>query len=137
MAKYTEMNSSYLDQKKRQLNRHRHYMLHRNVKVYHHDYNGLRDHEIVPAIESSVDAIVERAEEDLCIIIDLRQVKLDHRALDSFRQTSALSKPYIKKIAVVGIYEIQMAFLNYISNLFGLHIRAFDTIEKASDWLAE
>jgi len=112
-------------------------MLHRDIKVYHHDYNGLSQHEIVPAIESSVNAIVERAEENLCIILDLRQVKLDHRALASFRQTSALSKPYIKKIAVVGIYEIQMAFLNYISNQFGLHIRAFDTIEQASDWLTE
>jgi adenosine deaminase len=131
------MNSSYLDQEKRQLNRHRHYMLHRNVKLYHHDYNELSADEIVPAIESSVNAIVERAEENLCIIIDLRRVKLDHRALTAFRQTSALSKPYIKKIAVVGIYEIQMAFLNYISDLIGLQIRAFDTIEQASDWLTE
>lgn len=107
------------------------------MKLYHHDYNELSADEIVPAIESSVNEIVARAERNLRIIIDIRRVKIDSSALTSFKRTSALSKPFIKKIAVVGIYRIQMAFLSYIATAFGLHIRAFDTIDNAREWLVE
>ena len=115
--------------------RHGDPLYHQNSKIYLHVYTGLPDADIVPAIESTVAAMVANSEHDLLIIIDLREVRLDMKALSAFRRTSTLSKHLIKKISVIGIHEIQTAFLNYISSVFGLNIRAFDDIEKAKEWL--
>lgn len=119
------------------LSRHREPIYYQDTQIYHHVYEGLSDDEIVQAIEQTVDAMVARAEADLLLIIDLRGVKLDLKALSTFKRTSNRSKHLIKKITVVGIHEIQTAFLNYISSVFGLSIRAFDTVEKAKEWLVE
>jgi hypothetical protein len=108
-----------------------------NEKIYHHVYEGLREEEIVPAIEHTVEAMVAGAETDLLILLDARGVKFDRKALAAFKRTSHFSKHVIKKIAVLGIHEIQIAFLNYISTVFKLNIRAFEDIDKAKRWLVE
>ena len=119
------------------LNRHRDASSYKGVKVYHHDYRTLSEEDIVPAIEQTVAAMVERAEPDLLIVIDARGVKFSLNALGAFKRTSHLSKHLIKKIAVVGIHEIQTAFVNYISAVFKLNIRAFDDIDDAWAWLVK
>ncbi len=118
-------------------NRHHKWFKYRNKKIYHHDFTELREEEMVPAIESTVDTMVARAEADLLILIDLRDVKLDIKALKTFTATSHRSKHLIKKIAVLGIHQIQQAFLNYISNVFGLNIRGFKEFDEAKEWLAD
>ena len=131
------VNTSHVKQHQYPFNRHLDPLYYRDLKIYHHVYEGLGDDEIVPAIESTVDAMVARAEANLFIILDLRGTKIDLKALSAFKRTSPRSKHLIKKISVIGIHEIQTAFLNYISSIFGLNIRAFDDIDKAKEWLVE
>ena len=119
------------------LSLHKTPITHHNVKMYHHVYTGLRDDVIVPTIESTVAAMVAGGETDLLIIIDARDTKFDRKALAAFKQTSHASQAVVKKIAVVGIHEIQTAFLNYISAVFKLNIKGFNDIDEAKDWLIE
>ena len=131
------VNALHAKQNQVGLNLHREAYYHRDVKIYHHVYKELREDEIVPAIESTVEVMVANAEPELRILLDTRETTFNMEALAAFKRTSPLSKPFIKKIAVIGIHEIQNAFLNYISNIFKLNIRAFEDVDKARDWLIE
>lgn len=110
--------------------------------IYHVDYSNKRSmYDLIDAIEQAKMFceihIKENDKKDILVLMDLSNSFVFGKAIDMLNQSTKELKYYTKKRAVVGLDRSKMLFLNLTNSIFGNKVKAFNSVSKAKEWLAE
>jgi hypothetical protein len=108
-------------------------------ELLHLDYSGFKnDFDALRAEVEQADAIVMRQRRNsVLVLIDLRDTVASTAVVSMFKQSSPLTEPFIRRHALLGVTGIKRFLADKVARLTGRAMRAFDTEEKAFDWLVE
>jgi len=110
---------------------------HKGREILVTDFTGVAGVWYVRAVREALAFVKESGRRDLRMLYDVTDTKVFDGALPTLKQAATDSKHLVRKRAVIGISEVQMAFLRAVAAHTGEDIRAFRTREEAMDWLAE
>ena len=116
---------------------------HKNKEILLGDYSNITSQEeyikiIRQATTKSIKDIKTRYENPdhaVLMLIDIRDSIIGTETLSVFKENAKKIKPYIKKVAVLGIHGVRKILLESIVWFSGLDAKPFDSQEEAKDWL--
>lgn len=116
---------------------------HKNKEILLGDYSNITSQEeyikiIRQATTKSIKDIKTRYENPdhaVLMLIDIRDSIIGTETLSVFKENAKKIKPYIKKVAVLGIHGVRKILLESIVWFSGLDAKPFDSLEEAKDWL--
>ena len=120
------------------LNRIR-WIKHIEKTILYIDYsNFLNTDETIKTILEVNDFVKKLGKYELLILVDVRKSHADEKIIVEALKNSALTvKPYVRKIAVVGVTVTQQIILTIVNMFSGLGVKPFDNIDDAKDWLID
>ena len=71
------------------------------------------------------------------LLVDTAGSILSPEALNLAKNTALRCKPYLTKIAILGMGGARKTLLDIVSKFAGLKIEAFETEQQAKDWLVQ
>jgi len=116
---------------------------HKNKEILLGDYSNIKSQEeyvkiIRQATAKSVKEIKTRYENPdhaVLMLIDIRDSIIGTETLSVFKENAKKIRPYIKKVAVLGIHGVRKILLESVVWFSGLDAKPFDSLEEAKDWL--
>ena len=108
-----------------------------DVAVLHLDYANFKaDIASLRAEVEEADAEIQREPKGtLLVLIDLRDTVASGAVVQLFKASSAITTPYIKRHALIGVTGIKRYLADKVAQLAGKPMRLFATEEEALDWL--
>jgi hypothetical protein len=115
------------------------------MKSYWETYKGKKifyaryDHLTIEAVRTEVvDVEKEMLKSPLgsvLLLVETTGTIISPEALNLFKNVALRSNKHIIKSAILGMTGARMAIMDIVSKFSGLKVQAFDTEEKAKDWL--
>jgi hypothetical protein len=111
----------------------------KNIPILFADYSNFENSdETIKTIQEFNTYIVNLNPKDILTLIDVRNSYADEKiVVEALKHSAKLTKPYMKKVAVVGVTSTQEFILSIINMFSGLGIKSFETIDAAKDWLLQ
>lgn len=108
-----------------------------NTAVLHLDYADFgRDIEGLRAEVIEADAEMMREPKGtVLVLIDLRNTVATPAVVQMFKASSAVTTPYIRRHALIGITGMKRFLADKVARLAGRPMRLFETEEEAMNWL--
>src|ERR1700691_3128393 len=69
------------------------------------------------------------------LLADFTGAEFDRIAIDRIKESAVFDRPHLKRSAWVGIEKLPKVFYEHIKNFSQRDLPAFETREKAMDWL--
>ena len=95
----------------------------------------------VDAIKAEMDEalpeIRAQPKNSMLVIIDVRGTVGSREAMQVFKEYSVKTKPYQRKVAVIGITGYRKVLLDAVSFFSGRSMVPFNDLEQAKDWIVE
>jgi hypothetical protein len=110
---------------------------HKGKSILYIDYSNLNISEYNTATEAAQEFIIANGKDDLLILTNMSNNHVTKKTLEKSKKTARIVQTYIKKNAVIGMTEIQGAFLDFISLFSEINIKSFSSMEQAKDWLIQ
>ena len=109
----------------------------KGVGVLHLDYaNFKQDIEALREEVRQADEEIQREPKgSVLVLIDLRDTVSSGAVVTLFMESSALTSPYIRKHALIGVTGMKRFLADKVAKLTRRPMRLFDTPEQAFDWL--
>lgn len=113
------------------------WITYKGKQLLYGDYSGFgRDVQALQQENDAVDAIVcQMPEGSVLSITDVRDSVGTMEAVEVLKKSSARTKPYIRKIAVVGVTGVRRILADGVARFSGQNMQYFDDIEAAKEWL--
>ena len=116
---------------------------HKNKEILLGDYSNITSQEeytkiIKQATAKSIKEIkvkYENPDHAVLMLIDIRNSVIGTETLSVFKENAKKIKPYMKKVAVLGIHGVRKILLESVVWFSGLDAKPFDSLEEAKDWL--
>ncbi|MEO7457968.1 MAG: hypothetical protein ABIY52_17055 [Gemmatimonadaceae bacterium] len=110
-----------------------------DVAVLHLDYANFKaDLVSLRAEVDEADAEIQREPKGTILaLIDLRNTVASGAVVQMFKESSAITTPYIKRHALIGITGVKRYLADKVARLAGKPMRLFDTEEAALEWLTK
>ena len=108
-----------------------------NTAVFHLDYANFK-HDLDGLRAEVIDADNEILREPLgtvLVLIDLRDTVASGAVVSMFKESSAITTPYIRRHALIGVNGVKRFLADKVARLAGRPMRLFDTEKDALDWL--
>ena len=105
-------------------------VIHLDYANYKHDLDGLR----AEVIEADNEILREPLGTVLALI-DLRDTVASGAVVSMFKESSAITTPYIRRHALIGVTGVKRFLADKVARLAGRPMRLFDTEKDALDWL--
>lgn len=77
----------------------------------------------------------ENPDHAVLMLIDIRNSIIGTETLSVFKENAKKIRPFIKKVAVLGIQGVRKILLESVVWFSGLDAKPFDSLEEAKDWL--
>lgn len=108
-----------------------------DVAVLHLDYANFKaDIASLRAEVEEADAEIQREPKGtVLVLIDLRDTVASGAVVQMFKASSAITTPYIRRHALIGVTGIKRYLADKVAQLAGKPMRLFATEEEALDWL--
>lgn len=87
-------------------------------------------------IDAADEAILREPKDSVLLLADLRGTTTSSAVVDLFKKSSARTKGYVKKQAVVGLSGIQKMLAQAVAWFSRETFVLFNTTDAARDWLA-
>ncbi|MDQ2667512.1 MAG: hypothetical protein M3Z05_16065 [Gemmatimonadota bacterium] len=109
------------------------------VAVLHLDYANFKlDVEGLRAEVAEADAEIQREPKgSVLVLIDLRETVASSAVVNLFKESSALTDPYVRRHALIGVSGMKRFLADKVARLARRPMRLFDTPEQALDWLTK
>ncbi len=108
---------------------------HKGKPVLRIDYSGLKGPEILPVIRQVPSFYKDQPKGSVLCFADVRNAFADDEVMEAMKALVRETKPYDKKVAVVGIAGVKGVLLMAV-NLFTAHtMKPFTDEQDALDWL--
>ena len=108
-----------------------------NTAVLHLDYANFKlDIEGLRAEVLEADAeILREPKGSVLALIDLRNTVASGAVVSMFKDSSAITTPFIRRHALIGVSGLKRYLADKVAQLAGRPMRLFETEEAALDWL--
>ena len=110
---------------------------HAGQRILVHDYSHLSGHEYMHAIHDRVESLRRSGLSDVPLLLDVTDSFVNKETLAEFKRAGVDVKPYVRKIAVIGITGLQKYFLHLVNQFSDVGAKPFDTRVEALNWLTE
>lgn len=112
---------------------------HKDRQIFWQDFSHhMTDAEAVKEELQSVQNVVTRQPRaSLLVLADFRNTQVGKDLMDSLVASSSITKPYIKKTAVLGVVGTKRILAETLVRLTGQILTTFDDIETAKEWLIQ
>ena len=110
-------------------------IFHKGKQVTIHDYAGIGEAEFVPEILRLTADITGGAARDVLLLLDITGCTISKEVLLAFKRSATEVKPFVSRIAVVGVEGLQMFFLNVVNLYASMAVEPLPTREAALDHL--
>lgn len=114
-----------------------HQMIHEGEKIFYADYSHLNPEELKAEAASVEQVLRLMPKNSVLVLADVRGTYGTTDTMNIFKGTTAKTKLHVHKRAVVGITGVQKILLKALNQFSGQETVAFDSIDKALDWLAK
>ena len=110
---------------------------HNKVAFLHLDYANFKsDIEGLRAEVAAADAeMMHEPKGTVLVLIDLRDTVASAAVVQLFKESSAVTTPYIRRHALIGISGMKRFLADKVARLAGKPMRLFNTEDAALDWL--
>ena len=110
---------------------------HNKVAFLHLDYANFKsDIEGLRAEVEAADAeMMHEPKGTVLVLIDLRDTVASAAVVQLFKESSAITTPYIRRHALIGISGMKRFLADKVARLAGKPMRLFKTEDAALDWL--
>ncbi len=110
---------------------------HKNKKILFIDMSNLLENEVLEIIEYAKKIIRSQPEKSVLTLTDVTHARYNAVVVAAMQEYTKGNKPYVKAAAVLGINPIKRIIFNKIMEFSEREIHAFDSADKAKDWLVE
>lgn len=138
LQKNNEINTESIDNFKNEITTDRiRWIEHNKIPILFADYSNFKNSdESVKTIQEVSNFITKIGYKEILMLIDVRNSFADEKkVIDTLKYGSKITKPYLRKVAVVGVTSSQEFILKIINMFSDLGIKAFETFDDAKDWL--
>jgi len=125
------------DKIKMQLEERVKFIEHKGEKILFIDMSNLLEKEMLEIIDYAKKIIRNQQENSLLTLTDVTHSRYNVEVVNAMQEYTKGNKPYVKKAAILGVNPIKRIIFNKIMEFSKRDLVAFDTIEKAKDWLVE
>lgn len=110
---------------------------HNKVAFLHLDYANFKtDIEGLRAEVAAADAeMMHEPKGTVLVLIDLRDTVASAAVVQLFKESSAITTPYIRRHALIGISGMKRFLADKVARLAGKPMRLFTTEAEALEWL--
>ena len=110
---------------------------HKGKRIFYCDWSDFGYD--VSALEAEVDECnrltLAQPRNSMLSIVDVRGTVASKEAMQVFKSSSAKSKPFVRKSAVIGITGYKKVLLEAVSAFSGQSFGIFNDLEEAKDWV--
>jgi len=112
---------------------------HKEKTILYLDYSNFSNaDETIDTISEVNHYVKNLGKYELLMLVDVRKSYADEKIVVEALKNNALTvKPYVKKVAVVGVTKTQEVILTVVNMFSSLGIKPFDNVDDAKDWLIE
>ena len=109
----------------------------KKIPILFADYSNFENpDETIKTIQRVTSYIIKLGYKEILMLIDVRNSYADEKkVVDTLKNGSKETKPYLRKVAVVGVTSTQEFILKIINMFSGLGIKSFETFDDAKEWL--
>ena len=113
------------------------WITHKGKRIFCSDYSGLRDDvAALQAENAAVIAEITRQPPDSVLeLVNVHDSVASREAVAVLKASASKTKPYLHKVAVVGVHGVVKVLAQAVSQVSGLGLTLFATEEEAKDWL--
>ncbi|GAB4500803.1 MAG: hypothetical protein Fur0035_03430 [Anaerolineales bacterium] len=117
-----------------------HWMEHAGKQIFYQDFSG---HDILhsDAVQIELSAVQEvvtaQPKGSTRVLADFRDTTIGKDLIDLLTASSAKTKIYVMKTAVLGVTGTKRMLVNMLMNLTGQKLVVFEDEQQALDWLAQ
>lgn len=112
-------------------------ILHKGRVVTTHDYVGIKEEEIIPAIKLLTADITNGEEKDILLMIDFTGCTASMEVVAAFKQSAVEVKPFVRKIVAVGVKGMQAFLLNTVNRFAAIQVDPYPTRGEALEALVK
>ncbi|MDH4162903.1 MAG: hypothetical protein OEW15_09485 [Nitrospirota bacterium] len=110
---------------------------HKGKKILHMNFSHCKPDEVLSIIDQAKPVIAAQPPKSLCTLTDVTETGFNTKVSDSMKEFVTHNKPFIVASAVVGVTGLKQIIFNAVMKFSGRELHAFDTLDKAKDWLSE
>ncbi|MCP4676789.1 MAG: STAS/SEC14 domain-containing protein [Deltaproteobacteria bacterium] len=86
-------------------------------------------------MEYNAEVTLAEQEPDSLLLMIIRDARVDKRTLKLCIELAPKMRPFTKKTAVVGLPKMRQIFVNYLTTVSGMNVKAFTEEDEAREWL--
>lgn len=110
---------------------------HKGKQILFINMSDLHENDVLQVIEHAKKIIRSQPEKSILTLTDVTHARYNAAVVSAMQEYVKGNKPYVKAAAVLGINPIKRIIFNKIMEFAQREIFAFDTAEKAMDWLVK
>lgn len=110
---------------------------HKGRQILFINMADLPENDILQVIEIAKKIIRSQPEKSVLTLTDVTHARYNAVVVSSMQEYVKGNKPYVKAAAIIGINPIKRIIFNKIMQFSQRELFAFDTAEKAMDWLVK
>ena len=106
-------------------------------RIFYLNYAGFKsDADALRAEVEAADAVMcGQPPHSVLAIADVRDTVANAAIVDMFKQSATRTRPYIAKMALLGIHGLKRFLAEMVARVSGQQMRAFDSEAEALAWL--
>lgn len=112
-------------------------IVHKNIKIIVVDLANCEIKDIPGILTEAKTLILSFPLQSVIVVTDVTGTKYNRESISFMREYAAVTSPFLKAGAVVGVTDLKKIIYNTIMTIIRKNYPCFDTMEKALDWLAE
>lgn len=113
------------------------WLVHEGTRIQYADYSGFHaDLEGLRAeVEFASEQTLREQVDSVLSLVNITDTSGTPEIVDYLKNAAVRTKPYIRKMAVVGVPGYKKILLRAVITFTGQDIKPFDSLEEAKDWL--
>lgn len=115
------------------------WLVHKEARIQYADYSGF--HSDLEGLRAEVEYASEQTLleplNSVLSLVDVTDTLGTQEIVEYLKNAAVRTRPYIRKMAVVGVPGYKRILLRAVIAFIGQDIRPFETLEEAKDWLAQ
>ncbi len=112
------------------------FIRHNGKEILFLDFSECKAGEVLLVIDRAKPVIAARPGKSLLTLSDVTNARFDETVSQRMKEFTAHNKPFVKAAAVVGIAGLKKILFEAVMLFSKRKIHAFETIEKAKNWLS-
>jgi hypothetical protein len=113
------------------------WMEHNGKKIFYQDFsdNFFNDQSVKQELEEVQAIVLSQPEDSILVLSNFTNTEITTNLMSILNESSKLTKPHVKKTAVLGVTGIKRTLGDLLSKITGQSLMYFSTETEAMEWL--